>query len=268
MCLVFVDKGGVMPMDFLDVPLRTKGERSYGITSIADFGTPIGLVEAYLRDYHDYIDIAKIGIGTAYVTPNLQEKINLYKKYKVIPYCGGTFFEKCFVQDKLDEYAETLKKHGIEWIEVSNGTVDIPLHKRISLIKKFKKQFNVIAEVGSKDQSKEMPLADWEHEINLLLAAGCKYVITEGRDSGTAGIYNASGNVNTELIDRISKNIDVNMVIFEAPTPKQQMFFINQFGANVNLGNVKISDVLVLESQRLGLRSETFFMGEKTWNLP
>lgn len=255
-------------MDFLDVPLRTMGERSYGITSIADFGTPIALVEAYLRDYHAYIDIAKIGIGSAYVTPNLQEKIYLYKNYKVIPYCGGTLFEKCFVQEKLDEYAESLEKLGIEWIEISNGTVDIPLQRRLSIIKKLKKHFNVIAEVGSKDQNKEMPLSDWEQEINLLLASGCKYVITEGRDSGTAGIYNALGNVNKELIDRISKNIDVNKVIFEAPTPKQQMFFINQFGANVNLGNVKINDVLVLESQRLGLRSETFFMGEKIWNLP
>ncbi|MCC3357092.1 phosphosulfolactate synthase [Bacillus sp. REN16] len=255
-------------MDFLNVPERTKGDRSYGITSIADFGTPVPIVEAHLRDYHAYIDIAKIGIGSAYVTPNLQEKINLYKKYKVIPYCGGTFFEKCFVQEKLDEYAKSLQKLGIEWIEISNGTVDIPLHKRLSLIKKWKKHFNVIAEVGSKDQNREMPLADWEQEINLLLAAGCKYVITEGRDSGTAGIYNRSGQVNTELIDQISKNIDVNKLIFEAPTPKQQMFFINEFGTNVNLGNVKITDVLVLESQRLGLRSETFFMGEKTWNLP
>jgi phosphosulfolactate synthase len=255
-------------MDFLDVPLRTQGERSYGLTSIADFGTPLGQLEAYLQDYHSYIDIAKIGIGSAYVTPNLQEKINLYKKYNVIPYCGGTLFEKCFAQGKLDEYAKSLQTLGIEWIEISNGTIDIPLHKRISLIKKLKQHFNVIAEVGSKDQDKEMPLTEWEHEINLLLAIGCKYVITEGRDSGTAGIYNRSGNVNMDLINQISQNIDVNKVIFEAPTPKQQMFFINQFGANVNLGNVKLQDVLVLESQRLGLRSETFFLGEKTWNLP
>ncbi|WP_010283891.1 phosphosulfolactate synthase [Bacillus timonensis] len=255
-------------MDFLDVPTRTQGERSYGITSIADFGTPVGQLEAYLQDYHAYIDIAKIGIGSAYVTPNLQEKINLYKRYKVIPYCGGTLFEKCYLQEKLDEYTNSLQRHGIEWIEISNGTIDIPLHKRISLIKQLKQHFNVIAEVGSKDQGKEMPLSEWEHEINLLLAAGCKYVITEGRDSGTAGIYNASGQVNMELINQISKNIDVNKVIFEAPTPKQQMFFINQFGTNVNLGNVKIQDVVVLETQRLGLRSETFFMGEKTWNLP
>lgn len=255
-------------MDFLDVPLRTQGERSYGLTSIADFGTPLGHLEAYLQDYHSYIDIAKIGIGSAYVTPNLLEKINLYKKYNVIPYCGGTLFEKCFAQEKLDEYANSLQMLGIEWIEISNGTIDIPLHKRISLIKKLKQQFNVIAEVGSKDQDKEMPLSEWEHEINLLLATGCKYVITEGRDSGTAGIYNRSGNVNMDLINQISQNIDVNKVIFEAPTPKQQMFFINQFGANVNLGNVKLQDVLVLETQRLGLRSETFFLGEKTWNLP
>ena len=35
-----------------------------------------------------------------------------------------------------------------------------------------------------------------------------------------------------------------------------------KLGTNVNLGNVKFSDVLQLEAQRLGLRSETLFMEE------
>ena len=34
-----------------------------------------------------------------------------------------------------------------------------------------------------------MPLFEWKHEMNHLLDAGCDYVITEGRDSGTSGIY-------------------------------------------------------------------------------
>jgi len=58
-------------------------------------------------------------------------------------------------------------------------------------------------------------------------------------------------------------DLDHERIIFEAPTAKHQMYFIKQFGPNVNLGNVKIQDVVVLEAQRLGLRSETFFMEDQ-----
>ena len=255
-------------MDFLTLPKRTKGERSYGLTSIADFGTPLGQLETILADYHQLIDIAKIGIGSAYVTPNVDKKIQLYKKYNVKPYFGGTLFEKCYLQGKLVDYIKSLKNFGIEWIEISNGTLDIPLQSRIEIITAVKSEFNVIGEVGSKDTEKEMPLAKWEDELQSLLDAGCKYVITEGRDSGTAGIYESNGEIKIDLVERLMKNIDIRSVIFEAPTPKSQMFFINQFGTNVNLGNVKLQDVLVLEAQRQGLRSETFFLGENECNLP
>lgn len=253
-------------MEFLTIPERTKREREFGITSIADFGTPLGLLKQILDDYHPFIDIAKIGIGSAYVTPNLQEKVNLYKSYNIKAYCGGTLFEKCYVQRKIKEYAQCLKQLGIEWIEISNGTVDIPLNERLKLITSLKDEFNVIGEVGSKDTLKEMNYSEWDEELSLLLANGCKYVITEGRDSGTAGIYDCNGKIKKELIEAMGKHIDMRKVIFEAPTNKHQMYFINQFGPNVNLGNIKLSDVLVLEAQRCGLRSETFYLEDGQCN--
>ncbi|AGK52477.1 phosphosulfolactate synthase [Bacillus sp. 1NLA3E] len=254
-------------MDFLELPKRTSGERSFGLTSIADFGTPVGELRHILSEYNSLIDIAKIGIGSAYVTPNIQEKVDLYKQYQIKPYCGGTLFEKCYYQNKIPEYVHYLNHLGIEWIEVSNGTLDIPIGKRLSLIKQLKKEFHVIAEVGSKDCEKEIPISKWKEEMVLFLDAGCEYVITEGRDSGTAGIYGKNGDIRDDLIHELIKDIDYKRIIFEAPTSKHQMYFIKQLGANVNLGNVKIQDVLVLEAQRCGLRSETFYMEDREWSL-
>lgn len=255
-------------MDFLQLPKRTEGIRNYGLTSVVDFGTPIGELQQILEDYHHIIDIAKLGIGSAYVTPNLKKKIKLYQDYGIRPYCGGTLFEKCYQQNKIDDYVTWLKDLQIEWIEVSNGTFDIPLHIRLQIISSLKNDFKVIAEVGSKDSSKEMPVSEWAREINTLLEAGCEYVITEGRDSGTAGIYDKSGTIRSDLIQELVNQIDCRKIIFEAPTPKHQMFFINEIGANVNLGNVKLSDVLILEAQRQGLRSETFDLEDQAWKLP
>ncbi len=247
-------------MNFLDMPKRTIGNRTFGLTSIADFGIPVGQLRCILDDYHTYIDVAKLGVGSAYVTPNLNEKIKLYKQYGIKVYCGGTLFEKCYYQGKLNEYKKFLQTHEVEWIEVSNGTLDIPLETRLDLVNELKSDFSVLGEVGSKDQTQELSARNWVLEMNSLLEAGCKYVITEGRDSGTAGIYNPNGEVKKAIIKELTRQVDINKVIFEAPTSKQQMFFINAFGSNVNLGNVKIQDALLLEAERVGLRSETFFM--------
>jgi phosphosulfolactate synthase len=254
-------------MDFLTIPERTSGIRSYGLTSVIDFGTPIGELKHILADYGSFIDIAKMGIGSAYVTPNVREKIDLYKQYQIKPYCGGTFFEKCYYQNKIPQYLAYLHDLGIDWIEISNGTLDIPIHERLQIISQIKSDFHVIAEVGSKDSTKEMPIFVWTEEIKLLLEAGCEYVITEGRDSGTAGIYEKGGTINSKLICELLKDIDSKKIIFEAPSAKQQMYFIKEIGTNVNLGNIRLQDVLVLEAQRCGLRCETFYLEDQECKL-
>jgi phosphosulfolactate synthase len=250
------------PMSFLSIPERTSGIRTYGLTSVIDFGTPIGELKNILSDYGSIIDIAKIGIGSAYVSPNLKEKVELYKEYHIKTYCGGTLFEKCFYQRKIPEYLSFLQNLGIEWLEISNGTLDIPMKERLQLISQLKDEFHVIAEVGSKDPDKEMSISEWKEEIKIFLDAGCDYVITEGRDSATSGIYEQCGNIKSDLIQELLKDLDSKKIIFEAPTAKHQMYFIKEIGANVNLGNVKLHDVLILEAQRCGLRSETFFLEE------
>jgi phosphosulfolactate synthase len=255
-------------MEFLTLPPRTSGSRTYGLTSIIDLGTPMGELKHILSDYSYIIDLAKIGIGSGYVTPNLKKKIDLYKDYQIKPYCGGTLFEKCYYQNKIPEYLMFLRDLGIEWIEISNGTLDIPIRERLTIISRLIKDFHVIAEVGSKDDNNEMPISEWKEEIRILLESGCDYVITEGRDSGTAGIYEKNGNIKTDLIRELLQDLDSKKVIFEAPSPKHQMYFIKEIGPNVNLGNVKLADVLILEAQRCGLRSETFYLEDIKCTLP
>ena len=256
-------KAGGIALDYLQLPKRTTRRRTFGLTSIIDLGTPVGQLEHFLEDYHMFIDIAKVGIGSAYITPNLQRKIDLYKEYGIKPYFGGTLFEKSYYQNKVPQYLECLDQYDIEWIEISNGTLNIPIIDRLKLINQIKNDFHVIAEVGSKDFEQVLTLDEWIDEIKLFLDAGCKYVITEGRDSGTSGIYEKNGEVKSNLIRSLVEEVDPNKIIFEAPTTQQQMYFINEIGTNVNLGNVKINDVLVLEAQRYGLRSETFYLEDR-----
>ncbi len=249
-------------MSYLKLPKRTVKPRLSGITAVHDVRQNIGELKNILQDYSDYIDVAKLGVGSAYVTPRLKEKIALYKSYSIDVYFGGTLFEKFYYQNKLPEYKKYLKENDIKMLEVSMGTVDISLEERVALVQEFNEDFDVLSEIGSKDGEAIMPPSVWIKELNTLLEAGCKYVITEGRNSGTAGVYRPSGEIRTGLVADIISNVPAEKIIFEAPSPKSQMYFINQLGSNVNLGNVNPHDLLLLEAQRVGLRSETFYIEE------
>ena len=247
---------------YLDLPTRTTKNRTYGINSLHDVKLTTGELRNILADHDSLMDIAKLGVGTALVVPKLKEKIELYQAHDIRVYFGGTLFEKFYYAKKLNNYKRLMNDFNVGLVEVSTGTIDIPIEERIAIIEDFKKDFTVLSEVGSKDSEEIMAPSKWIKEIQALLDVGCEYVITEGRNSGTAGIYRGSGEIRTGLVDDIIDSIDYKKIIFEAPTPASQMYFINKVGVNVNLGNVNPTDLLLLEAQRVGLRSETFFINK------
>ena len=68
---------------------------------------------------------------------------------------GGTFFEVVYAKGKLDEYKPWLTELGIDHVEISDGTIDIPRDRKLELIADFARDFTVLSEVGSKDSSVE-----------------------------------------------------------------------------------------------------------------
>ena len=170
---------------------------------------------------------------------------------------GGTFFEVVYVKDRLEEYKMWLTELGLTHVEISDGTVDIPRERKLELIADFARDFTVLSEVGSKDSSVEYGADEWTHWLREELEAGAWKVITEAREGGTAGIFDASGGMRTELIGEIAGAVGIENVIFEAPSKAAQAWFVKQFGPEVNLGNIPPEEVIPLETLRLGLRGDT-----------
>ncbi len=244
----------------LILPKRLQKPRQTGLTEIMDVGTPTMLFKDYINDFHPFIDFIKFGIGSGLITPNLKDKILFAKKYDIQVWFGGTLFEKFLSQDRLNEYLDFLRQYEINWIEISSGTLGQSHDEVLKIVEQLKSEFYVVAEVGSKESSKIMPPSQWIKEIQNLLTLDCKYIILEGRESATAGLYRKTGEIRDGLIADIVNNIAMDKLIFEAPTPSTQNHFIKHFGTNVNFGNVKFTDILLLESQRFALRNETFFI--------
>ncbi|MEX0647553.1 MAG: phosphosulfolactate synthase [Balneolaceae bacterium] len=241
------------------LPQRTSKPRDQGITLALDKGYSVRQAEEFCEAASGYTDIVKFGWGTSYVTQRLQEKIEVYKKNDIPVYFGGTLFEAYILRDQLDDYVTLMKKFGIEHVEVSNGTIWLSEQRKLEIIHQLCKEFTVLSEVGSKNPNEILPPYKWVKMIENELEAGAWKVICEARESGTVGVFRPNGEVRSGLIDEIADQIPVDQLLFEAPQKEQQVWFIKKFGSNVNLGNIRPSDVISVETLRLGLRSDTLF---------
>lgn len=250
--------GTSLPGTTLNLPDRSRKPRKNGLTAITDIGVPLAELTGILEAYSRFIDIAKLGIGSAYVEPDIREKISLYGEYDIPVYCGGTLFERFYSQNKLDDYLIFLDHLGITWIELSSGIIDIPMDTTLELIHRLKSDFTVVVEVGKKQNDGTMPVEAWCSCTTAALDAGSRYVILEGRNTADTGIFHSNGTLDQFLVKEILKTTTARHLIFEAPTPGSQSQIFNLLGSNANVGNIFPRDLLLLESQRLGLREDTF----------
>jgi phosphosulfolactate synthase len=243
--------------DLLDLPPRTVKPRQEGLTHVLDRGLSVADIDGLVEIAGDYIDIVKLGWGTAVATGNLEAKVARYKEHGVTVMFGGTLTELAIAQNRLDRLVAWLKELRIEHIELSDGTLNIEFDRKLELITRLAEEFTVLSEVGSKDDTRIMAPYRWVEQMQAELEAGAWKVIAEGRESGTAGIYRPTGEMRTGLIDEIAHNIDVADVIFEAPSKSAQALLIKTLGVAVNLGNIPPEEVIPLETLRLGLRADT-----------
>jgi phosphosulfolactate synthase len=243
--------------DLLDLPSRSFKPRATGITHVLDRGLSVAEVDSLAEVAGDHVDIVKLGWGTALVTGKLEAKVARYQSHGIPVVLGGTLTELAIHQDRLDSLLQWTSHLGLEHVEISDGTITLAHEEKLELIERLARDFTVLSEVGSKDDTRIMAPYRWVELITAELEAGAWKVIAEARESGTSGIYRHDGEVRMGLIDEIVHAVDAANLIFEAPRKDQQVWFIRRLGANVNLGNLAPDDIVSLETMRLGLRSDT-----------
>ncbi len=241
-----------------NIPERTTKPRQFGYTMAMDKGLSQREVEDFISVAGEYVDIVKLGWGTSYVTPNLKDKIKIYSDAGIPVYFGGTLFESFIVRNQFDDYRKVLDKYNLTFAEVSDGSIELDHDKKCDYISKLSEQVTVLSEVGSKDEEKIIPPYQWIKLMQAELDAGAWKVIGEARESGNVGLFRATGEVRSGLVQEILTQIPFEKIIWEAPQKAQQVWFIKLLGANVNMGNIAPNEVIPLETIRLGLRGDTF----------
>ncbi len=242
---------------FLRLPARSAKPRSRGITHVLDSGlTPEG-TRAFLGQAAALVDIVKVGWGIGYVNPTLEERVGLCTAHDCPVSLGGTLLEVAAIQDRVGELRDWALKLGMTHIEVSDGLRALPPGRKQALIRELAADFVVLAETGAKEGNYPPTPDEWAREMTGDLDAGASWVIAEGRESGTVGLYHADQGIREDLVSAILARVPQDKVIFEAPGKSQQAWFVGHLGTDVNIGNVAPAGVLALETLRLGLRADT-----------
>ncbi|MTI31157.1 phosphosulfolactate synthase [Xanthovirga aplysinae] len=255
-----------MNFELKNIPERTLKPRNTGFTMAMDKGLSLREVEDFLSVSQDYVDIVKLGWTTSMVTPNLKEKLKVYREAGIPTYFGGTLFEAFVVRNQFEDYQRLLDKYAMPFAEVSDGSLEMDHGLKCHYINKLSEQVTVLSEVGSKDEQKIIPPYKWIKLMQDELDAGAWKVIGEAREGGNVGLFRSSGEVRSGLVEEILTQVPFEKIIWEAPKKAQQVWFIKLLGTNVNLGNIAPNEVIPLETIRLGLRGDTFdhFLNLKT----
>ncbi|WP_462221004.1 phosphosulfolactate synthase [Ferruginibacter sp.] len=249
-----------MNFNLSQIPDRNTKPREHGITMVMDKGLSVEEAKNFMSVSHPHVDIVKLGFGTSYVTPNLKDKLAVYQSYDIPVYFGGTLFEAFLVRNQFEDFINVCKEFGINYVEVSDGSITIPHAEKCGYIEKLTKHFTVLSEVGSKDAAHIIPPYKWIELMKAELEAGSAYVIAEAREAGNVGIYRGTGEVREGLVQEILTQIPEGKIIWEAPQKAQQLYFLELIDCNVNLGNIAPNEVIPLETMRIGLRGDTFHL--------
>lgn len=209
-----------------------------------------------------FTDLWKFGWGLAYLDPEVSQKIAELRQHGIRACPGGTLTEIASQQGRVTEYFQWARDVGFSMIEVSSGATGLSADVKARLIGDASDYgFEVLAEVGSKDPESEADPEQWAREIVRDIAAGANWIVAEGRESGTVGLYESDGGIRAEVVEAIEAAAGDCGVVYEAPQRAQQAWLLRTLGCGVNLGNIPVADVMAVESLRLGLRTDTIGLG-------
>ncbi|MBX8637463.1 MAG: phosphosulfolactate synthase [Thermoplasmata archaeon] len=210
----------------------------------------------------DYIDTVKIGWGIPMLldVDALRDRISFYKQHRIHVSNGGTMLELSVSKGRYIQTLSSFKDAGFDTIELSEGIIDIPANIKSGIAEfAHSNGLRLNVEIGKKDPRNQLSLDETIQGVESAFDLEPDVVIVEGRETGRGvEIYDEAGTIKWDWVDRLLEVSHPSMLMFEAPIERQQTELILHIGSDVNLGNVSFASVAALETQRQGLRGDTF----------
>ncbi len=248
--------------------------RDRGLTIVYDTLSPFE--RGFIDQASEYIDYVKIGLALPLVADRsrLLERIRYYHDLGIRVMSGGTILQVAVKKGFVRDILERLRSLNFDIVEVSESAITIPAEAKREIIEKAtslsmdymfevgrKEPGRIVGSVGSSGSSSTSSSTSLPYLISKIEEAiefkSSKVIIEAGEKGRAVGIYDENGGISWDVLNDIVGRFGPPSLIFEAPTASQRVSLILEFGPSVNLASVPVSEVLLLEMQRLGLTTET-----------
>ena len=170
-----------------------------------------------------YIDIWKFGWGTAYVDAGAARKLALLSAADVRTCLGGTLLEIAWPQGE-DTGVPGVGGRGRLRLRrgVARRRADDPRGQSRTVRRAAEELRRALRGRAARTPTRCSPPQRMARRGRRDLDAGARWVVTEGRESGTVGIYRADGRCARTSWPRRSRGGGVERMLFEAPRKDQQ----------------------------------------------
>jgi phosphosulfolactate synthase len=174
---------------------------------------------------------------------------------------GGGPFETAVAQRALPAYLDLCAEIGLTRIECGEGFTEMDLAPQDIVRQAHERGLEVEFELGEKHSGR---FTDEETDALIRtghrwLEAGAVRLVVEARESAQdVGLFSKPGEFDGGQADRLADAFGLERLLFEAPNKASQFALIDHFGPAVQLGNVRLEEVLRVEIYRRGLHSDAF----------
>jgi phosphosulfolactate synthase len=223
-----------------------------------------------LERYSEYIDIIKL-LETTMWSPDgaIKQNIRQYKDYGINIQIGGIPYEIARASGKEEEFLSEAKNLGVDILEYETHALKPSKDEVKQGVDELKSRgFRVVGEVGAKwayrDTTRyERDFIDVQKTIDafaLFLEAGCEKTYWEGLIVQNLIGKHMENKVGQKQLLEVARTIGEEHIVFELWGPSMTVqqpakgwaWLVNQFGPDVNIGNVYSEGVRILESVRRG----------------
>lgn len=220
-------------------------------------------VEAHLRQSGHLMRTLKISMACWMVADEsaTRRKIQAARALGIPTVAGGGPFEVAVSQRALPAYLDLCADVGLQRIECGEGFSASELAPAEIVRQAGQHDLEVEFELGEKHAGRFTDEVTDEliESGRRWLQAGAVRLVIEARESARdVGLFSVPGEFDTRQADRIADAFGLEKVLFEAPDKPSQFALIDHFGPDVQLGNVRLEEVLRVEIYRRGLHSDAF----------
>lgn len=232
-------------------------------TSPFDPGYDPITVEGHLEQSAHLMATLKISMACWQVANEAatRHKIAAARARNVPTVTGGGPFEVAVAQGQLETYLDLCADLGVTRIECGEGFTNLSQKPREIVQLAHERGLEVQYEMGKKHEGPftEESLQDAITRGHAWLDAGAVQVVVEARESARGvGMFDSEGKLNPAYADRFAEEFGFDVAMFEAPNKPSQFAFLEHFGNQVHLCNVRLEELLRVEIFRRGLHSDAF----------